>query len=123
MTNQFVKWPINSDFGWPFCPSNLKLFHTLKADTKFIDVAIPDDSRVSQKSVEKRDRYHDLSVIVSRLWNTSTSVVLVIVGALGSILTDLHQSLTSIGLTSSVFPIMQKPVLLSTSRILRHYLF
>ena len=46
----------------------------------------------------KRDRYHDLSVIVSRLWNTSTSVVLVIVRALGSILANLCEILSSIGL-------------------------
>jgi len=72
-----------------------------KAETKFIDIAIPGYSRVSQKSVEKRDKYRDLSVIVSRLWNTSTSVVPVIIDALGSIPTDLHQNLTSIGLTSS----------------------
>ena len=94
-----------------------------KAETKFIDVAIPGDSRISQKSIEKRDRYRDLSVVVGRLWNTSISVVPVIVGALGSIPTNLHQSLTSIGLTSAVIPVIQKSVLLSTSRILRHYLF
>jgi len=95
-----------------------------KADSSmFIDVAIPGDSRLSQKSVEKRDRYRDLSVVVDRLWNTSTSVVPVILGALSSISTNLHQSLASIGLISSVIPVIQKSVLLSTSRILRHYLF
>jgi len=92
-----------------------------KAETKFIDVAIPGDSRISQKSVEKRDRYHDFSVIVSRLWNTSTSVVPVVVGALGSIPSNLHQSLNLMGLPSTVIPVIQKSVLLSTTRILRHY--
>ena len=93
------------------------------AETKFIDISIPGDSRISQKSVEKRDRYRDLSVIVSRLWSTSTMVVPVIVGALGSIPINLHQSLNSIGLPSTIIPVIQKSVLLSTSRILRHYLF
>jgi len=72
---------------------DINLCNKQKAETKFIDVAIPGDSRISQKSVEKRDRYRDLSMVVGRLWNTSTSVVPVIVGALGSIPTNLHQSL------------------------------
>ena len=93
------------------------------AETKFIDISIPGDSRIYQKSVEKRDRYRDLSVIVIRLWNTATMVVPVIVGALGSIPINLHQSLNSIGLPSTIIPVIQKSVLLSTSRILRHYLF
>ena len=93
------------------------------AETKFIDVSIPGDSWIFQKSVEKRDRHRDLNVIVSRLWNTSTFVVPVIVGALGSILNNLHQSLNSIRLPSTIIPVIQKSVLLSTSRILRHYLF
>ena len=87
-----------------------------KADTKFIDIAIPGDSQVSQKSVEKRDRNRDLSVIVSRLWNSCSTDC-------WSIWFNSYQSLTSIGLTLSVIPVMQKSVLLSTSRILRHYLF
>jgi len=48
-----------------------------------IIIIIPGDSWLSQKSVERRDRYRDLSVVVGRLWNTSTSVVPMIVGALG----------------------------------------
>ena len=55
----------------------------------FIDAAIPGDSQVSHKFVEERDRYHDSSVTVSKLWNTSTSVVPVIVGVSGSIPANL----------------------------------
>ena len=109
----------SSPHNWP----NITFFDKQSAETKFINVSIPGDSRISQKSVEKRDRYCDLSVIVSRLWNTSTFVVPVIVGALGSIPINLHQSLNSIGLPSTIIPVIQKSVLLSTSRILRHYLF
>ena len=38
-----------------------------KGDMKFINIAIPGDSQVFQKSVEKKERYCDLSVMVSRL--------------------------------------------------------
>ena len=98
----------------------ITFFNKHSAETKFIDVSIPGDSRISQKSVEKRDRHRDLSVIVSRLSNTSTFVVPV---TLGLIPINLHQSLNSIGLSSTIIPVIQNSVLLSTSRILRHYLF
>jgi len=95
-----ILWDFRIQTGSPLSHNgpDISYLNKSKAETKFIDIAIPGDSRVSQKSVEKRDRY---SVIVSRLWNTSTSVVPVIIDALGSIPTDLHQNLTSIGLTSS----------------------
>jgi len=49
--------------NWP----DITFFNKSKADTKLIDIAIPGDFWVSQKSVEKRHRYRDLSVIVNRL--------------------------------------------------------
>ena len=95
----------------------------ISAKIKFIDVSILEDSQISQKSVEKSDRYRDLSMIVSRLWNTSTFVAPLIVGTLGLISTNLHQSLNLIGLPSTIIPVIPKSVLLSTSRILSHCCF
>ena len=48
-----------------------------------IDVALPGDSRIAQKSVEKREKYVDLKIQIGRYWKKSTSIVPVIVGALG----------------------------------------
>ena len=44
---------------------DITFFNKQKAEIKVIDVVILGGSWISQKSVEKRDRYHDLSVIVS----------------------------------------------------------
>ena len=73
----------NSDRKFPTTQSaDITFFNKHSAETKFINGSIPGDSRISQKLVEKWDRYRDLSVIISRLLNTSTFVVPVIVGAL-----------------------------------------
>ena len=87
-----ILWDFTIQTGNPLSNNrpDITFINKSKVDAKFTDVAIPGDSQVSQKSVEKRGRYHDLSVIVNRLWNTSTFVVPVIVGALCSIPNDLH---------------------------------
>jgi len=59
-----------------------------------IDVAIPGESRISQKTVEKHTKYVDLKIEVSRLWRAKKAfVVPIIIGALGSIPTDLSNYL------------------------------
>jgi len=42
---------------------------------KFIDVAIPDDCRVRQKIIEKKDKYTDLCIKVQWMWSSSAIVV------------------------------------------------
>ena len=101
-------YTIQTGSSIPHNRPDITFFNKQSAKTKFINVSIPGDSQISQKSVEKRDRYCDLSVIVSRLRNTSTFVIPVIVGALGSIPINLHQSLNSIGLPSTIILIIQK---------------
>ena len=53
------------------------------------------------------------------MWKSSTSVVPVVIGALGSIPSDLAETLLLIGLDKQIIPVLQKTVLLSTYRILR----
>ena len=58
-----------------------------------IDIAIPGDSRLSQKVVEKQTKYVDLKVEVVRVWKCrKVSIIPIIVSALGSIPKDLSFS-------------------------------
>ena len=45
---------------------------------------IPDDVNVLKKVTEKRLKYKDLQIEISRMWNVQTKVVAVVVGALGT---------------------------------------
>ena len=39
---------------------DITFFNKQSAETTFIDVSFPKDSHISQKSIEKKDKYHDL---------------------------------------------------------------
>ena len=45
---------------------------------------IPDDLNMLKKEIEKRLKYEDLQIEISRMWNGKTKVVAVVVGVLGT---------------------------------------
>ena len=88
-----------------------------------IDVAIPRESRISQKIVEKLTKYVDLKIEVSRLWKSKKVFVIpIIIGALGSVSIDLLSYKESLNLTFYLIAMFQRTVLFRTSSILRRYL-
>ncbi len=87
-----------------------------------IDIAVPGDSRTSDKEKEKVDKYQDLKREIKRIWNMrSVIVVPVIVGALGSVTKKLDEWLEKLDITINT-AILQKTTLLGTARILRKVL-
>ena len=93
-----------------------------KAGTcQVIDVAVPIDRRVVEKEQEKIDKYQDLAREIRRLWKVKTKVIPVVIGALGTVPKRLSGYLREIGISTKV-ELMQKSVLLGTSRILRQVL-
>ena len=84
-----------------------------------IDVAIPGDSRINQKEVEKITKYQDLKIEVERLWEKKATAVPVVIGALGAIPRDLLKYLKTLGLDKMSPSQLQKAVLLGTAHILR----
>ena len=69
-----------------------------KKQVWLIDVAIPGDSRIDQKKVEKITKYQDLKVEVERLWEKKATVVPVVIGALKAIPRDLVKHLKTLEL-------------------------
>ena len=86
---------------------------------QLIDVAIPWDTRVMEKSREKKEKYHDLKMEIGRLWQAEVEVVPIILGALGLIPDDLKRNLGKVGCTNLEPGLLQKSVLLATARIVR----
>ena len=87
-----------------------------------IDVAIPGDSRIDQKEMEKITKYQDLKIEVERLWEKKATVLSVVIGALGTILRVLVKNLKTLGLDKISPSQLQKATLLETAHILRKYL-
>ena len=87
-----------------------------------IDVAIPGDSRISQKISEKRQRYSDLKIEIQKMWSVRASVAPVIIGSLGSVPEGLKDQLQTLQIYhANLIPKMQKSVLLSSCHILRRF--
>ena len=88
-----------------------------------IDVAVPGDSRLSQKINEKRQKYTDLKTEIQRMWNMRAVVVPLVIGSLGSIPTCLAKHLQSLNIYyGTLISKLQKSVLLGSCHILRRFI-
>ena len=88
-----------------------------------IDVAIPGESRIAKKGVDKLTKYVDLKIEVTNLWKARTVFVIpIVIGALGPIPIDLPRYLEMIELPLYLTSTFQSKVLHRTKSILRRYL-
>ena len=90
-----------------------------KQEIKIIDVAVPGDVRIWQKELEKIDKYKPLKDEIVRLWNMRrVTVIPIVVGALGLIITRFDKSVEEVEIEMRV-EYVQKTALLGTARVLR----
>ena len=73
-----------------------------KKECKIIDFAMPYDSRVNAKEVEKIEKYQDLAREVQKLWNMRTKVIPIIIGALGTTPKKLSKRLEDLGIETRI---------------------
>ena len=92
-----------------------------KKECKILDFAIPYDSRVNAKEMEKTEKYQDLARDVQKLWNMRTKVIPVVIGALGTTPKELSKRLDDLGIGTRIVE-LQKTVIIYSSRILRKVL-
>jgi len=91
-------------------------------EVHLIDIAIPGDLQLSQKSLERRKKYMDLRIEIMRVWKCRRAFVIpIIVGTLGSIPKDLPLQLEKLQLPVSRITTLQKCVLYATTSLLRRY--
>ena len=88
---------------------------------KIIDCAIPYDSRVNSKEVEKIEKYQDLAREIKKLWGMRVTVIPIVTGTLGTTPKKLKKRLEDIGIETRVTE-LQKTVILHSARILRKVL-
>jgi hypothetical protein len=57
--------------------------------TYLIDITVPSDYNIGPKEIEKLSKYHPLRVEITRMWNTRTKVIPIVVGATGTVAKNL----------------------------------
>ena len=89
-----------------------------KKECVIIDYAESGDIRTQMKEDEKFEKFENL---ISKLWSVQTTVVAIIIGALGTITDRLTSFLAMVGV-SLAFETIQKSALLGSAHILRKVL-
>ena len=90
-----------------------------KREVRIVDIAIPGDARVCEKEIEKVDKYKPLKDEVARLWNMrKVTVILIVVGALGTISSRFEKFMKEVGKHSRVEHV-KKTAILGTTGILK----
>jgi hypothetical protein len=87
--------------------------------TQLIDMSVPSDRNICLKNNEKKMKYKDLEIEVSRMWNTKTQTIPVIVGALGTIKNGMKDNVQTVSKNIDI-KTLQKIVLLGSTNILRN---
>ena len=64
-----------------------------KKTCRIVDFAVPTDHWVKFKESEKKDKYFDLARELKNLWNMNMTVILIVIGALGTVTKGLVQGL------------------------------
>ena len=93
----------------------------VKNECLIVDFAIPYDSRVETKELEKLEKYQDLARELKTSWNMSVRIIPIVIGALGTTPKDLCKRLKEIGIETKIVE-LQKTVILNSARILRKVL-
>ena len=92
-----------------------------KKTSKIISFAGPADHRIKLKECEKRDMYLDLPRVLKNLWNMKVTIILIVIGAFGTVTKGLLKGLEDFEVGDRVETI-QTTALLKIARILRRVL-
>ena len=86
-----------------------------------MDFAVPADHRIKLKECENKDQYLDLAREWKKLWNMKVTIVLIAIGAFGTITKGLLKGLEGLEVGGRIETI-QMAALLRTARIMRRVL-
>ena len=91
-------------------------------EVKIIDIAVPGDSRMKEKELEKIEKYKMLREEIGHVWQMNkVTVIPVVIGALGVISDKFERYMEKLDVKIAM-EIIQKKALLGTARILRKVL-
>ena len=121
--NVVVYWnrPILTDRKVRHNRPDIVVIHKKEKLWQIIDVAIPMDHRVKVKEDNKVETYLDLAAEVRRQYQVKTTIVPIVIGALGAIPERLEKSLETLELPD-VIGSLQTAVLIATGAIIRRVL-
>ena len=118
--NVTVLWdfPINTDRTIKANRPDIVVKDRLEKTCLLIDMSVPSDRNIAVKEFDKLSKYKDLEIEIQKMWHLKTTIVPVIVGALGVVKKSMQEHIDKIP-GQPLLQEIQKIVLTSTSHILR----
>ena len=118
--NTTILWdfPINTDRAIQANRPDIVIKDHKSKTCLLIDMTIPTDRNISVKEFDKLSKYKDLQIEIERMWHLKTTIVPVVVGALGMVKKGIQNHLNTIPGEPNLQEI-QKIVLTSTTHLLR----
>ena len=101
--------------------SDLIMINKKERTCKIFDFAVPADQRINLKECEKKDKYLDIGRELKKLWNMQVTIILIVIGAFGTVTKGLLKGLEDLEVGGRV-EIIQTTTLLRTARIMRKFL-
>ena len=85
--NITIMWdmPVNTDRTINVNRSDIIDKDSVNSTCKLIEMTVPSDRNIALKVIEKKSMYKDLELEIQRMWHMKTAVILVVVGALGTV--------------------------------------
>ncbi|PZC72197.1 hypothetical protein B5X24_HaOG211751 [Helicoverpa armigera] len=95
------------------------LIYTDKTSNKtyLIDITVPSDYNIGAKEIEKLSKYHLLKTEISRLWNTQTAVIPIVVVVTGIVAKSIKKYIDQLDASINIH-ILQKQAAIHSSIIL-----
>ncbi len=84
---------IQTDHLIPARRPDLIIINKKKRICKIVDFAVPADHRIKLKECEKKDKYINLVRELKNLWNMQVTVILIVIGAFGTVTKGLLKGL------------------------------
>jgi hypothetical protein len=100
---------------------DLTIYMKEKKTALLVDVSIPADNNLQEKTREKLEKYSELKVEVEQLCGMKTTIVPIIIGTTGVVLKDLKGHVKKLECEISL-DILQRTAILGTASILRRVL-
>ncbi|EEB19129.1 reverse transcriptase, putative [Pediculus humanus corporis] len=112
---------IHTDRTVPANKPDIILRHNAEKWCKLIEVSVPAEKNTTAKEADKRLKYRNLEIEITRMWGTKTETIPVIVGALGAMPNSIKGNLKKI-MKNLKEETIQDIALCGTAHILRKIL-
>ena len=121
--NITIMWDmlVNTDRTITAKKADIIVKDSVSSTCKLIDMTVPSDRNIAVKETEKKSKYKDLELEVQRMWHLKTVLILVVVGALGTVKKGMVENIKKVSERATMTEI-QKIYMLGSARIVRKVL-